>query len=340
MILVIEMGGYFMRRIFLAAALLFAVQLHARDCNPKMNCEVQNTCPKKVDTTDCSALAQGLPCPLKTDDVDCEPRWVCPSSCPWFDVSCVGSKAACEANKASYRAGCEQARAVHNAVYAAEKKACEAERAVQASDAQIAHRRENCEATKAAQNAIYASNYARCQEEITLEQQQCQRARDRLRDACQAGLRGPFSCDANEVMAMLSTKPQPFVDETNERGSALSGESGTPWMDTACEVRGTGIPYRDAVLSADGFWTIDLRVLSLSIGELQKPKGDRFIRLVIRPRAWGGGKAQEIANGHYITIRDTLDFAGALMIDRIPTASLEVHVGDELTIRGTQKSSH
>jgi hypothetical protein len=305
----------------------------SRDCDPKMDCTPSKQCVQKTDDRNCAVVAQLPECVLKTDTRDCEPKWGC-EQCAWFDVGCLGSRAACEANKVAYRAGCEQSKAAQNAVYAAEFSACRADREKQLSPDQIERRRVECQEAQAAQNKLYASELTKCQTELDLERQQCERTRTRLREACEAGLRGPFSCDVAGTMALLSRSKLPFVDETQQRVAALTGEASPTqrWMDTACTARGRGVPYRNAVLSSDGFWTIDLALQSFSIGDVAKPSGERFIRLIIRPPTWGGGKAHEVANSHYITTQDTVVFGGALVVDRVPASSLEVHVVDDFEI--------
>lgn len=305
----------------------------ALDCDPKADCAPKGTCTLKEDSRICNSESAS-PCVLQVDTRDCNPHWSCESNCPWFDVGCAGRKAACEANKAAFRTACEAAKAAQNAAYASARTSCQAafDKNVQAGDA--AKTRAACEEAKAAQNALYAAAYTQCQKQLDVDRVICEETRDRQRRECEQGLRGPFSCSAAETMQRLSTKPEAYIDKTHQRvGWLTSGVTTTEgWLATACNAKGVGVPYHEAVLSSDGFWTIDVRLEAFSIGDVSKPSGNRYVRLVLRPLTLGGGKAHELADNHYITVRDVLAFSGPIVIERAPSASLEVHVVDDLEL--------
>jgi hypothetical protein len=136
-------------------------------------------------------------------------------------------------------------------------------------------------------------------------------------------------------VSRLSKTRLQYSDLTAARTRWLSSPtSGTEgWLDTACVAEGTGNPYRDAILSSDGFWTIDIQLESFRIGDVAKPQGVRYVRLLIRPQKWGGGRAQAVANEHYITTRDRVRFAGPVVVERNAEGDiLEVQPVDELEV--------
>jgi hypothetical protein len=151
------------RRVILLVLAVVAFALRAdeaRDCEPKRDCTLAvKKCEQRRDTRDCTATTGTTPCVRKTDTRDCEPQWSCPN-CDWFDVGCIGSRAACEVNRETYRRGCEAAKAAQNAAYAAEFAACReaAEKATTAEE--IVKAREACEAERDAQNSLYAAEFA------------------------------------------------------------------------------------------------------------------------------------------------------------------------------------
>jgi hypothetical protein len=199
-----------------------------------------------------------------------------------------------------------------------------------------------CEEAKSAQNAIFESEYSKCQNQLTLEKLACETNKVLMKAACEEGRRGPFSCDAIDTVRGLRSVPQTYVDRTQQRAEWLGSPEktlGEGWIDTACEAKGTGIPYYDAVLSSDGFWTIEVKLESFRIGDVEKPGGPRFVRLVIRPRKWGGGKAHDFASARYITRMDRIAFGGPVVIDRSAPPSLEVHPVDDLEVVGGASST-
>jgi hypothetical protein len=191
-----------------------------------------------------------------------------------------------------------------------------------------------CETAKLVQNAFYKAQYNQCQTQKEVEKLECERNKGELQAACEAGRRGPFSCDAEETMQHLSGIRVPAFDPTQQRSAWLTSGDTTlreGWIDTACVAHGAGTPYRDAVLSSDGFWTIDITLDSFSIGNVEKPKGARYLRLVVRPLKWGGGTAHDLVGSHYITAHDRIEFSGPVILNR-EAKILEVHPIDDLQV--------
>lgn len=320
----------------MATAAVLTLSLHGqapRDCEPKRDCTVTRTCEQRQDTRDCSTEGVIPPCVKKVDDRNCDPQWSCPD-CTWFDVGCQGNRMACLANRESYRRGCEATKAAQNAIYASEFAACR-EAAKQMSADDIAKAQVNCENEKAAQNTLYAAEFSKCQSEAALARGECERVKAREREECEAGLRGPFSCNAVDTVGRLGKTKIEYVDLAAVRTRWLTSppSASEGWLDTACVAEGAGTPYRDAVLSSDGFWTIDVHLNAFSIDDVKRPAGLRYVRILIRPPKWGGGRAHVVANEHYITPRDRIRFAGPVLIERTSAGEvLVVQPVDDLSV--------
>jgi hypothetical protein len=303
-------------RVFVIATLSLSSAYGAddRDCDPKIDCATSaKRCVLREDTRDCTSAVP--PCVRQTDTRDCEPPFACPT-CDWFDVGCIVSRDACASNREIYRKSCEGVKAAQNAAYAAQFAACR-EAVDHSSTQETARAVANCENERDANNKLYASEFSRCQSEMALVKAECERNKVRLREECDAGLRAPFSCNAAATMSRLSRNKVLYVDLGPYRARWLTSppSAAEGWLDTSCMATGSGVPYRDAVLSSDGFWTIDVQLDTLRINDSIKPPGTRYMRVLIRPKQWGGGRAHIVADEHYITTRDHLKFAGPVVIE-------------------------
>ncbi|WP_407542885.1 hypothetical protein Q0M94_24730 (plasmid) [Deinococcus radiomollis] len=88
------------------------------------------------------------------------------------------------------------------------------------------------------------------------------------------------------------------------------------WVDTGCDASAVGLPVRDAQYSTDGFWTIDVKLQSFTIGGESIPADpQRFVRVEIEPNTPASGHAFARAN-------QPIQFSGRILID--------THHGDEL----------
>jgi len=274
-----------------------AVGLRAEDCDSKRPCD-----PKDCSiNTPCDAV---MDCSLKQDN----------RSCGHDVVLCVPFTHICSTNHVNDPV-CEAAKAAQNTAFAAEKANCEATKSLAKA---------NCEATKTAAKAA-------CEAQNVTAKADCERIKTQDRLLCEAGLAGPFSCSAGEVMSQLRTSQQDGLTDFDE----ISGFITTPfknaagqlaWRETACTASGEGVPYRNSQRSNDGFCTIDIKLTSFTIDNQQMPAGDHFIRLELL----NGGKATAICGQRTISTVDLVRFSGPVKIDKHPINKrwLEVHVTD------------
>jgi LysM domain len=135
-------------------------------------------------------------------------------------------------------------------------------------------------------------------------------------------LKAKESCDVVGTLASLSRAPVATLGEVDIDVAPLTtlfkclGIEG--WLDTGCEAVGSGRPVREAQLSNDGFWTIDV---ALDNFQIQGKPGDhgRYIRLEVRPNR----PAHSITDHHLFTHDDHICFGGPVLIDK--GKWLEVH---------------
>lgn len=274
-------------------------QLIPKDCNPKRNCDATRDCTLRVDNRDCS---------LKGDTRDCEPHWACPD-CAWYDVPCDARKLGCETDKGRYKASCEAAKSAQNQAYAAEKLACET--------------------AKGAQDRVYEAEKAACETRKSGEKLDCERIKTQERLACEAGLAGPYSCLAAEVIGALRTKWQDPVTTGDEWTALVT----TPfkglvgWQETACAASGIGRLYHPPARSQDGFWTVDIELLAFEVNGIKNTATPRFIRLEVKPSRFGGGRAHDFFDTQTVSVNETVKFQGPVFVDK-DGPFLEVHPGD------------
>jgi hypothetical protein len=138
------------------------------------------------------------------------------------------------------------------------------------------------------------------------------------------------SCNANVTLSQLSLAPQPALSWFDRYLAVLStpfkrlGISG--WRETGCIGHGTGSPARLAQHSTDGFWTIDLSLSSLVIGDVSAPPG-RYLRLEIEP----GTAAHALCASAAPSTSETVTFGGAIVIDT-DGPFLEAHPDSDFSV--------
>jgi len=142
----------------------------------------------------------------------------------------------------------------------------------------------------------------------------------------------PAVCDAPGTVALLSREPQPRLSCFDRWIAFLTtpfkrlGISG--WKETGCDADATGRPVRDAQHSTDGFWTIDVRLDSFTIGPAaQDPSRANCIRVEVEPDT----QAHAVCAKTPILEGALLSFGGAVVID-MDGPFLEVHPEDDFRV--------
>jgi len=151
--------------------------------------------------------------------------------------------------------------------------------------------------------------------------------------------KGKPDCNPQEQVNRLMTVPKKTLGD----GDKLAGVFTTPakyilsiwdgsngWEATGCDAVGTGQPVREAQVSTDGLWTVDLKLLSLDVQGTQAPEG-RYLRLEIMPDV----PAHTSASRHPPTAADVFRFSGPMIWDKDtddehPHGHMEVHPYAEL----------
>jgi len=140
------------------------------------------------------------------------------------------------------------------------------------------------------------------------------------------------ACDAKGTIAMLSAAPQKALGWFSRAIAFLTtpfkflGISG--WKETGCPAEGRGRPVRDAQLSPDGFWTIDVLLEEIAIGAVPTDlSAARYLRLEVEPDT----AAHEICGANPISAATDLAFGGAVVIDT-DGPFLEVHPEEDFRI--------
>jgi len=146
--------------------------------------------------------------------------------------------------------------------------------------------------------------------------------------------KGHPDCNPAEQTARLMAVPKKTLDDP----SRLLGAASTPakyissifdgygaWEPTGCDGVGIGRPVREAQLSTDGLWTIDVAISDFDIQGTQAPPG-RYIRLEVFPNT----NAHDSIAGHTPTSADIIRFRGPMMWDKDtdsdhPHGHMEVH---------------
>ena len=139
-------------------------------------------------------------------------------------------------------------------------------------------------------------------------------------------------CDPTATLGMLSAAPQGALTCLDRFIAFLTtpfkrlGIDG--WKETGCRAEGQGSPVRDAQHSTDGFWTIDIRLAALAIGQSPADlSAARYLRLEVEPET----AAHEVCAGNSIGPRTQLSFGGAVVIDT-DGPFLEVHPEEDFRI--------
>jgi hypothetical protein len=141
------------------------------------------------------------------------------------------------------------------------------------------------------------------------------------------------ACDPQRTIGMLASEPQGKLAWFSRWIAFLTtpfkflGISG--WTDTGCLAEATGSPVRNAQHSTDGFWTIDVELERLTIGNtpsspLEPP---RFLRLEIEP----GTQAHEVCARSLVAAGAALSFGGPVVVDT-DGPFLEVHPDREFEV--------
>jgi len=132
-----------------------------------------------------------------------------------------------------------------------------------------------------------------------------------------------IACDAPRTVAMLSKEPQDALGWFSRFIAIVTtmfkriGISG--WKETGCAGAGSGRPVRDAQHSTDGFYTIDVALLALTVGTEVAPAG-RYLRLEVEP----GTRAHEVCVEEPVKQGMLVTFGGALVVDT-DGPFLEIH---------------
>jgi len=136
----------------------------------------------------------------------------------------------------------------------------------------------------------------------------------------QAGSVG-VSCNPSFVLGHLGTHPEASLSGFDRDSGAFTtplkrlGFGG--WVDTGCDAQASGVPVRTAQHSTDGFWTIDVRLTSMTINGQSAP-ASRFVRIEVEPET----PAHAAAESHPPQGGAPILFHGHVLID--------THHGDEL----------
>lgn len=148
------------------------------------------------------------------------------------------------------------------------------------------------------------------------------------------------TCDAAKVFGMLSATPQPRLNwiarslgfiTTPFKRLGIRG-----WTKTGCIAEATGKPVRDAQHSTDGFFTIDVALRELQVGQQRSAVADHYMRLEVEP----GTEAHKVCARTHILAGTSLHFAGPVLIDHdgpfleIHPNTLEIEVKTSLNVYG------
>jgi hypothetical protein len=139
-------------------------------------------------------------------------------------------------------------------------------------------------------------------------------------------------CNGPWVVARLGTHAEDalnIIDEGIGFGTTPLKRLGTGgWVDTGCFATAVGTPVRDAQHSTDGFWTIDMKLVSFTAGDghLDGAGPPRFVRIEVEPDTPAHAKAR--ASGGV-----PLRVSGHVLIDTHHGEQLiEIHPYDPMTV--------
>ena len=127
-------------------------------------------------------------------------------------------------------------------------------------------------------------------------------------------------CNPGWVLGHLGTRPEPslsvFERDTGAFSTPLKRLGFGGWVDTGCDAVARGTPVRRAQHSTDGFWTIDVRLNSMTINGQSATRP--YVRIEVEPGtpAHAGAASNPPAGGAQIA------FHGHILID--------THHGEEL----------
>ena len=149
-------------------------------------------------------------------------------------------------------------------------------------------------------------------------------------------------CDPQPILRLLRDRPNEplsWFDRAVAIVTSLFKRAGiSGWTPTGCVALARGAVVRDAQHSTDGFWTIDVRLESLSIGTRSASCSEppRFIRLEIEP----GTLAHGFCARRFVTAGTALSFGGPVVVDT-DGPFLEMHPDRdfELVARIRERSS-
>jgi hypothetical protein len=149
----------------------------------------------------------------------------------------------------------------------------------------------------------------------------------------------PLSTPSNEcnsawIVNHLSEAPQAYLDW----GKRVTGVISTPlgkrlhisgWGTTGCvtaKAIGTVVMNQH---STDGFYTVDIKVESFSLGNYTVTPATRYLRLEVER----GGTAHSYLNDHGANLGDRIETGGPMFIDTDPPSGwLEVHPIDDFSV--------
>jgi len=138
-------------------------------------------------------------------------------------------------------------------------------------------------------------------------------------------------CNPDRVFGLLRDRPNDALSWFDRSLAFLTtpfkraGISG--WSPTGCAALASGTAVRDAQHSTDGFWTIDLQLSELSIGDLSAP-ADRYLRVEVEP----GTAAHEVCAGTRIVEGARLEVGGEVVIDEDSPPFPEIHPDEQFRI--------
>jgi hypothetical protein len=139
------------------------------------------------------------------------------------------------------------------------------------------------------------------------------------------------ACDPAGVFRLLRDRPNDALSWLDRVLAFLTtpfkrlGISG--WARTGCVALARGTAIRDAQHSTDGFWTIDLALSELSIGEASAPP-DRYLRVEVEP----GTKAHDVCAEWTVTSGARLEVGGEIVVDDDPPPFPEIHPDERFRI--------
>lgn len=129
--------------------------------------------------------------------------------------------------------------------------------------------------------------------------------------------------DADYILQHLSNLPEPRLNVADQflgffttnlfKNVGIAG-----WLSTGCSAGGIGRPWRDAQHSTDGFWTIDVEIVRLSVRDHKHTAqmassfgAGKYLRLEVKPDT----RAHRVCAERPPTTSDVIYFSGPMFID-------------------------